>query len=206
LYNTSTSAFATVNDYLSYLLLKTASGTTLKIQKYPLRISYLDNTSTAKFTERTGIYYQYGKWGVAFDVSGTEAFYGTGSRAIDLNLRGKSFSTYNQANIWFHFWCANTTISMCLLLFRVIYMVCFLIISSAGNFNIANSDSTILQYACDTLPLSYFIFGGSTIYTASIMNKYTSLTGKQPLPPRWSLGYTQSKIWIPKTRRKLEVL
>jgi alpha-glucosidase (family GH31 glycosyl hydrolase) len=188
--NTNTSAFANVDDYISYLLLRTASGTTLKIHKFPLRISYLDNNSTAKFTERTGIYYQYGKWGVSFDVSVTEAFYGTGPRAIDLNLRGKSFSTYNQANYGYSFGAQTLNINVPFVVSSNLYGLFFNNFST-GNFNIANTDSTILQYACDTLPLSYFIFGGNSM--GSILNKYTALTGKQPLPARWSLGYIQSK-------------
>ncbi|OYU95494.1 MAG: hypothetical protein CFE21_10140 [Bacteroidetes bacterium B1(2017)] len=187
---TSTSPFASVVENTNYLVLKTNSGSTLKIQKNPLRISYLDENASPKFSERTGIYYQFGKWGVSFDVTGSEAFYGTGSRAIDLNLRGKSFSTYNQANYGYSFGAQTLNINIPFVVSSNLYGV-FFNNFSAGVFNIANTDSTILQYSCDTLPLSYFIMGGNSI--ESIVTKYTSLTGKQPLPPRWALGYIQSK-------------
>mgnify|MGYP000167702249 CR=1 FL=1 len=114
-------------------------------------------------------------------MSCTEAFYGTGSRAIDLNLRGKSFSTYNQANYGYSFGTQTLNINVPFVLSSNLYGL-FFNNFSAGNFNIANTDSTLLQYACDTLPLSYFIFGGNSM--GSIINKYTNLTGRQPLPPR----------------------
>ena len=40
-------------------------------------------------------------------------------------------------------------------------------------------------------PIDYYLIAGPT--TAEVVRRYTDLTGRAPLPPRWALGYQQSR-------------
>lgn len=49
-------------------------------------------------------------------------------------------------------------------------------------------------------PLRYYVFAGSP---AEVMDGYTALTGRPALPPRWALGYHQSR-WGYGSRQEME--
>jgi alpha-glucosidase len=58
-------------------------------------------------------------------------------------------------------------------------------------FDLASEDSTRCGFAVDGGPLIYYVFRGPT--PRSVMERYTELTGRIPLPARWALGYHQSR-------------
>ena len=60
-----------------------------------------------------------------------------------------------------------------------------------GNANIGVASANEMRYSITDGNLSYFLVFGNN--QAEVLSNYTILTGKQPLPPRWSLGYLQSK-------------
>ncbi|MCC5848600.1 MAG: alpha-xylosidase [Verrucomicrobia bacterium] len=51
--------------------------------------------------------------------------------------------------------------------------------------------------------LDYFVFTGSP---KEVLNDYTALTGKSPVPPKWSFGFWQSKISYRSAAEALEVV
>ena len=53
------------------------------------------------------------------------------------------------------------------------------------------SDSDYYSFEADGGQLDYYVLGGST--PKAVLNQYTYLTGKIPLPPKWALGYHQSR-------------
>jgi len=48
-----------------------------------------------------------------------------------------------------------------------------------------------LRYEVDTGELCFYFFAGPTL--PAVLERYTQLTGRMPLPPRWLLGYQQSR-------------
>jgi alpha-glucosidase len=48
-----------------------------------------------------------------------------------------------------------------------------------------------LVFGADTPALTYYVFAGPT--PAAVLARYADLTGHMPLPPRWALGYQQSR-------------
>ncbi len=61
--------------------------------------------------------------------------------------------------------------------------------SAYFNFGISADEFSSVSFAGGDL--DYFLITGNTV--ADIIKEYTSLTGRMPLPPRWSLGYQQSR-------------
>ena len=57
------------------------------------------------------------------------------------------------------------------------------------NFGISADEFSLVSFAGGDL--DYFLITGNSV--ADIIKEYTALTGRMPLPPRWSLGYQQSR-------------
>jgi alpha-glucosidase len=58
-------------------------------------------------------------------------------------------------------------------------------------FDVGHTDSEFLTMEAAGGELDYYVFYGPE--PAAIVEAYTSLTGRTPLPPRWALGYHQTR-------------
>jgi alpha-glucosidase len=59
------------------------------------------------------------------------------------------------------------------------------------NFDIGHQTEGVLSFGADGGPLDYyFIYGPEPKH---VIERYTALTGRMPLPPLWSLGYNQCR-------------
>jgi alpha-glucosidase len=65
----------------------------------------------------------------------------------------------------------------------------------------ANPDQLTVE--CDHGEINLYLFTGPTIQ--SIVTRYTELTGRMPLPPRWGLGYHQCRYSYESAERILEI-
>jgi alpha-glucosidase len=63
-------------------------------------------------------------------------------------------------------------------------------------FDLAREEPTRCGFGVDGGPLVYYVFGGPT--PSAVLERYTQLTGRTPMPPRWALGNHQSR-WGYKT-------
>lgn len=60
-----------------------------------------------------------------------------------------------------------------------------------SSFDFGHRDEGTLAISADGGPIDYYIVAGPTV--ADVVRRYSDLTGKAPLPPRWGLGYQQSR-------------
>lgn len=58
-------------------------------------------------------------------------------------------------------------------------------------FDFGHRDQGTLSISADGGPIDYYIVTGPTL--ADVVRRYTDLTGKAPMPPRWALGFQQSR-------------
>ena len=58
-------------------------------------------------------------------------------------------------------------------------------------FDFGHRDSTTLEMGAEAGPVDYYVIAGPTL--PDVVHRYTALTGRAPLPPRWALGYQQSR-------------
>ncbi len=58
-------------------------------------------------------------------------------------------------------------------------------------FNFGASNNRFSSFSADAGPMNYYLIAGDTV--AEIIQHYTELTGRIPLPPRWSIGYQQCR-------------
>lgn len=139
--------------------------------------------------------------GVRFALVPGERLYGTGARALPLDRRGYRLALYNQAHYGYQNDEQNLNVTLPVVRSSRGYLLLF-DHYAAGYLDLGHQRPDALEYGVEGLnSLSYFIVTGRN--EAEILNHYTRLTGRQPLPPRWALGLIQSRFGY---RSQAEVL
>lgn len=121
------------------------------------------------------------------------SFYGAGERGHSLNLRGDTLVMYNRQN--YGYTKGDPRISQ-------MNITMPLVVSSDGFAILFDDYATASLYLGDGADITYttenpnaisyyYINGASSI--ADVVANLADLTGHQPLPPLWSLGYITSK-------------
>ena len=123
-----------------------------------------------------------------------EKFIGLGEKTGNINRRGSFYQNWNSDNPGY----GNNsdplyaTIPFFVgihdkLTYGIFFDNCF---KSYFNFG-GGADEELFHFGADDGEMNYYFFGGSTV--ASIIKDYTTLTGRTPMPPMWSLGFQQSR-------------
>ena len=200
------SAKPTVADLRTTLVLvhgALAGGLATVIDKRTLRVSFYQNDHilaeqsspafrTAPAPPSAATTSAPGGTAVRFRLAPGEQLYGTGSRALPVDRRGYRLELYNQAHYGSQNGEPNLNITLPTVLSSRGYML-FFDHHTAGYFDLGRADKNVLEYGGENLTtLSYFVITGRD--QAEILNRYTALTGRQPLPPRWALGLIQSRF------------
>ncbi len=165
------------------------NGLAIEIQKYPVRFRYIANGITV-LSDENGFFWEGEERGVRFRIAGNEHIYGAGERAIDIDLRGQQLNSYNVPHYCYGWEEANLNITIPFLVSSRGYGIYFEN-TYPGYFDIGHSVSDVFEYGVNGGELSYFFIAEDNY--ADILDSYTRLTGRQPLPPRWALGYLQSR-------------
>ena len=152
----------------------------------------IPGNSVAAGVSATATTFAPGGTAVRFRLGPGERLYGTGSRALPLNRRGYRLDLYNQAHYGSQNNEPNLNITLPTVLSSRGYML-FFDHHAAGYLDLGKTDKNVLEYGGENLTsLSYYVITGRN--QAEILDRYTALTGRQPLPPRWALGLIQSRF------------
>jgi alpha-glucosidase (family GH31 glycosyl hydrolase) len=162
-------------------------------QKYPVRLAVKRADGELLLTEPQsgGVAVNGNERIVNFILDNNDHFYGTGERGTDLDKRGQSFSSYNTQIGGYNTPLPTMNINVPFLANKKGYAVYF-DNTYPGFFDLGNSDPLKFSYKVTGGEMSYYLFVAKTI--PEQLEKYTWLTGRQPLPPKWALGYIQSKF------------
>ena len=123
---------------------------------------------------------------------GGESFYGAGERGYSLNLAGDTLINYNAQNYGYQMGEKRT---------RQMGITMPMVISSRGygvliddfcKSSLYLGDKGIEYTSTSPQPLSYYVINGNG-RVENVVKNYTWLTGRQELPPLWTLGYITSK-------------
>ncbi len=79
----------------------------------------------------------------------------------------------------------------------------FLDNSFRSSFDMGKECRDAYAFGVEDGELNYYVFAGPT--PRSILARYGELTGRMPLPPRWALGYQQSRWSYPSETRVREI-
>lgn len=132
-----------------------------------------------------------GKTSIALATSATGSYYGAGERGHKFNLRGDTLTMYNRQNYGYTGddpRISQMNITMPLFLASEGFAIVFDDYAAA---TMALTDPIV--YTTESRkPVTYYYIGGCD-NLADLTEQLTELTGRQPMPPLWSLGYITSK-------------
>lgn len=141
---------------------------------------------------------------LSFLTDPEENFYGTGERAHSIRLNGDSLHLWNRANYGYGEGDPRNkqmNINMPYFLSDIGYGV---LIDDYNKADLILGDT--ITYLSDTpKPLSYYFINGDGSL-AGTTSAFTQLTGRQDLPPFWTLGYITSKYGYGNQQEALGVI
>jgi oligosaccharide 4-alpha-D-glucosyltransferase len=171
-------------------LVYTTSGIIVSIEKAPFKISYFYKNKPL-LSEKNGYIKKDGAEMLDFNLDSNEALYGAGARALGMNRRGNRLQLYNQADYGYQTYSKKMNFSIPLVLSSKIYAVHF-DNGAIGYLDLDSKKDNTLAYETISGRKTYQVIAGDS--WTDLISNYTSLTGKQPLVPRWALGNFSSRF------------
>jgi len=170
----------------------TISTTGIKaiITKIPFQIHYYYKNNFL-ISERKG-YEKTDKYEIIdFNLTPTEVLYGAGERALGMNRRGYKLQLYNRAHYGYETYSELMNYSMPLVYSSKKYAILF-DNAPIGYLDLDSKKDNSLQYETISGRKTYQIIASNQ--WNDLVSQYVSLTGKQPLIPRWALGNFASRF------------
>jgi oligosaccharide 4-alpha-D-glucosyltransferase len=213
------------------------SGIAITVQKSPFKISYLYKGKEI-ISEKTGYIKKDSTEVLDFNLDKTEILYGGGARALGMNRRGNRLQLYNRASYGYETKAELMNFTMPIVMSSKMYAVHF-DNASIGYLDLDSKKDNTLQYEiainkefakANTEEEKRFYLSDKKQITSpnktisgrktyqvivgdsweDLIASYTNLTGKQPLPARWTLGNFSSRFGyhsqeeVEKTIKKFE--
>jgi alpha-glucosidase (family GH31 glycosyl hydrolase) len=162
---------------------------TVVIQKSPLRVRYTVSGQTV-LADESGFFWDGAARGVRYVLDPNEHVWGGGERAASLDHRGERLNFYNAPDYCYGVGAQDLNIAIPFVISSRDYGLYF-DDAYPGYLDAGQTQSGVMEYQVDGGRLSTFFIAGT--HPVEILRSYTALTGRQPLPPRWALGYLQSR-------------
>jgi oligosaccharide 4-alpha-D-glucosyltransferase len=171
-------------------LLFSTKGIVVTIEKSPFKISY-SYKGKALLSEKNGYVKTADAEILDFNINDTEVLYGGGSRALGMNRRGNRLKLYNRAQYGYADQAELLNFCIPVVLSSKMYAVHF-DNAAIGYLDLDSKKDNTLAYETISGRKTYQVIAADswTDLTAS----YTDLTGKQPLPARWTFGNFSSRF------------
>jgi oligosaccharide 4-alpha-D-glucosyltransferase len=129
--------------------------------------------------------------GFRFSLTDTEKLLGGGERVVGMDRRGHRFPLYNRAHYGYTTYSEQMNFSIPAIMSSNKYIVLF-DNSAKGYMDLAKTEKNTLEFSAVAGRMAYIVFAADTY--PKLINNYVDVTGKQPLPPRWSLGNYASRF------------
>ena len=165
-------------------------GIAVTIEKAPFKITY-SYLKKELISEKTGYYKKDTNEILDFNLDATEILYGTGERVLGMNRRGNRLQLYNRAHYGYETRSELMNFTMPLVLSSKIYAVHF-DNAPIGYLDLDSKKDNTLAYETISGRKTYQIIAGDS--WVDLIDSYTHLTGKQPLPALWTLGNFSSRF------------
>ncbi|MCH2192751.1 TIM-barrel domain-containing protein [Kordia sp.] len=167
-----------------------SDGISVTITKSPFQIAY-SYKGRPIISEKNG--YQKVKEGEAiqFNLTKDEVLFGGGARALGMNRRGNRLKLYNRAHYGYETRSELMNYTMPIVISSNRYMIHF-DNAPIGYLDLDSKKENTLTYETISGRKTYQVIAGDS--WIDMIDKYTDLTGKQPLPPRWAFGNFSSRF------------
>jgi alpha-glucosidase (family GH31 glycosyl hydrolase) len=193
----------TINETNSEVNYK-SEGVSVKVQKSPFQISYYYKDKLVT-SEKQGYFkskhepMEMVKGNIVaeetekieFNLTEDEVLYGGGARALGMNRRGYRLPMYNRAQYGYETHAELMNFTIPLVISSKKYMIHF-DNAPIGYLDLdSKKDNSLTDETISGRKTYQVIVGDSW---EDLIDNYTDLTGKQPLPPRWTLGNFSSRF------------
>ena len=161
------------------------------VNKSPVRIDYASQGESLVAEEHGYFAYDTVR-GFRFRLDDGEKILGGGQRVLGMDRRGRRMPLYNRASYGYE---SADTEQMYYSLPAVLSSDKYMIVfdnTASGWLDIGSTEEDVLTFEAVGGRTAYLVIAGDS-YPALIEN-YTDVTGKQPLPPRWAFGNYASRF------------
>lgn len=162
----------------------------ISIQKQPFQISYFYNNNLI-ISEKNGFQVDDKGFKLQFNITNDEVLYGGGARALGMNRRGNRLQLYNRAHYGYETRSELMNFTLPIVLSSNQYMLHF-DNAPIGFLDLDSKKDNTLTYETISGRTTYQVIVGDS--WLDLIDNYTDLTGKQPLPPRWAFGNFSSRF------------
>ncbi len=163
---------------------------TVMVRKSPLQISYYRDGKLL-LAEEQGYIRQEHQHGFRFTLTPEEKLLGGGQRVMGMDRRGQKFPLYNKAHYGYTTESSQMYFSMPAVVSSNKYLLLF-DNSASGEADLGHTRQDVMQFTATGGRSAYIVVAGDTY--PQLLDNYTTLTGKQPLPARWTLGNYASRF------------
>ncbi|UAA40573.1 DUF4968 domain-containing protein [Paraneptunicella aestuarii] len=160
------------------------------IKKQPFSVAFKKNGKTL-LEHESGFFSLDSMRGVRFKLQEQEKLLGGGQRVLGMDRRGQRLKLYNQTFWGYSYEAKALYYSLPGVLSSNKYILVF-DNSAKGYLDLGKSDKDVMQLEA-VAGRNAYIFVAADDYP-ELMDNYTKVTGKQPLPPRWALGSFASRF------------
>lgn len=181
---------------------------TLRISKYPLRISFLtaDGEILSEDDPRFGTSYQGPRMTTYRKLYPGERFIGLGEKTGNLDRRGSSYVNCNSDHP--HYGITSDPLYQTFPFFIGLHdglsYGIFLDNTHKSFFDFgATTDDQMSWFGAEGGDMNYYFFGAQSV--PQLIADYTWLTGRMEMPPLWSLGYQQCRWSYTPDKQVLEI-
>jgi oligosaccharide 4-alpha-D-glucosyltransferase len=162
----------------------------VNIQKQPFQISYFYKDNLI-ISEKNGFQTDDKGFNIQFNITDDEVLYGGGARALGMNRRGNRLQLYNRAHYGYETRSELMNFTLPIVMSSNQYMVHF-DNAPIGFLDLDSKKDNTISYETISGRTTYQVIVGDS--WLDILDNYTDLTGKQPMPPRWALGNFSSRF------------
>jgi alpha-glucosidase (family GH31 glycosyl hydrolase) len=180
----------------------------IEISRKPMRLRFLQDKKEI-LADELGLFEDKKEniAGLRLQLPENTQVYGTGSRAIPIDRKGERLYLYNTASYGYTGGETRLNLSIPFIHLHKIEKnanteVALLLDNPRRAYlDMGKSEKNVLEFGVKDSALSYYVIFGEN--PQSIIENYTYLTGRQPLPPIWALGFMQSRFGY-KSQREVE--
>ncbi len=167
----------------------------VRVQLSPFRVAFydLDGRLISKDADDRGMSWEGARVRCWKWMPPDEQYFGLGEKSTPLDKRGRSYVMWNTDPAGFD---ASTdplyqSVPFFLALRNGRAYGLFFDNTYRSSFDLGEELPDLLSFGAEGGELNYYFFSGPT--PKQVISRFTELVGRSPLPPRWAIGYIQSR-------------
>ncbi|MBV2129312.1 glycoside hydrolase family 31 protein [Arsukibacterium indicum] len=179
----------TVADNGDHLLYRSADMR-IKIAKAPIKLSFYKGDKLIT-EEQPGFFSSNNQLGFKFRLTEQEKLFGAGQRVLGMDRRGHRLPLYNKAHYGYSTESEQMYFSLAGVMSSNKYMLLF-DNSATGHIDLGKTAADTLEFSAVGGRSAYLVVAGDSF--PELIDNYLTVSGKPPLPARWTLGSYASRF------------